>query len=83
MVQKQNFNPPTPRGVGPRSPIRLTRPNRHFNPPTPREVGLVAYRAKAQRELFQSTHPAWGGTLLEHGHQLWQVEISIHPPRVG
>ena len=32
--------------------------------------------------LFQSTHPAWGGTWRSMSCRFWR-DISIHPPRVG
>ena len=53
-----------------------------FNPPTPCGVGLGNYTALFYKELFQSTHPVWGGT--RNCKVLGAVvPISIHPPRVG
>ena len=79
-----DFNPPTPRGVGPGAAFRHPRPSWNFNPPTPRGVGLAClpigdnvldFNPPTPRgvgllflvglaffKLFQSTHPAWGGT---------------------
>ena len=54
----------------------------NFNPPTPCGVGREVEGYLADFQIFQSTHPVWGGT----GHQLEALrihEISIHPPRVG
>ena len=76
-----HFNPPTPRGVGHQRRQTPQAPA-HFNPPTPRGVGLALRNSKPRRILFQSTHPAWGGTQPGGGHQHPRA-ISIHPPRVG
>ena len=54
----------------------------HFNPPTPCGVGPGAFAHFAISNLFQSTHPVWGGTLADYLFNHW-TPISIHPPRVG
>ena len=115
------FNPPTPRGVGPPSPVccgsmflfQSTHPARggtaldlvladledisihppregwdsgapetslciwYFNPPTPRGVGRSARASARQLDLFQSTHPARGGTLWCHPTQYPIFEQSV------
>ena len=35
---------------------------RNFNPPTPHGVGPCCFSKSSTCSLFQSTHPAWGGT---------------------
>ena len=54
----------------------------HFNPPTPHGVGPSGISPASSASIFQSTHPAWGGTT---GLSLGSVFfcISIHPPRMG
>ena len=61
-------------------PWRLLHP--HFNPPTPCGVGPYKVSADWLLGLFQSTHPVWGGTVF-HDFFGGDVNISIHPPRVG
>ena len=56
-----DFNPPTPRGVGP-GLVRPVPAERDFNPPTPRGVGRVPAVPDVGEVGFQSTHPARGGT---------------------
>ena len=36
--------------------------NKNFNPPTPHGVGRCRGRTTEGAGIFQSTHPAWGGT---------------------
>ena len=57
----QNFNPPTPWGVGP-SRIPAATSTSYFNPPTPWGVGLLRYSSISNQAKFQSTHPVGGGT---------------------
>ena len=60
--QRQDFNPPTPCGVG-LHPVRALSIRRwDFNPPTPCGVGLSFAMIRAGYGQFQSTHPVWGGT---------------------
>ena len=55
----------------------------HFNPPTPRGVGrVIDDRGIPFDRLFQSTHPARGGTYCSIS-ALLMIAISIHPPREG
>ena len=56
--------------------------HRDFNPPTPCGVGPYKVSADWLLGLFQSTHPVWGGTVF-HDFFGGDVNISIHPPRVG
>ena len=61
-MRPQNFNPPTPCGVG-RNLSAIKCSARYFNPPTPCGVGPGSSGMSPDREAFQSTHPVWGGTL--------------------
>ena len=54
----------------------------HFNPPTPHGVGRREAAERLGMKLFQSTHPARGGTIV-FGCQGRKTNISIHPPRTG
>ena len=75
------FNPPTPCGVGPFQACPVTG-RTDFNPPTPCGVGLITNGYAYLSELFQSTHPVWGGTGSFLSGRATSP-ISIHPPRVG
>ena len=57
----ENFNPPTPHGVG-RDDERRRAIAGNFNPPTPHGVGQAFTSSQKGRKGFQSTHPARGGT---------------------
>ena len=54
----------------------------YFNPPTPRGVGRRYNVCCVTKRLFQSTHPARGGTAAGCGTRN-DGRISIHPPREG
>ena len=54
----------------------------YFNPPTPHGVGHSLPFATFCSFPFQSTHPAWGGTLA-FPYSATYGFISIHPPRMG
>ena len=53
-----------------------------FNPPTPCGVGLRDCCNLYISCQFQSTHPVWGGTVVDDV-AFADPNISIHPPRVG
>ena len=55
---------------------------RDFNPPSPCGEGHLWAEMFAEDDVFQSTLPVWGGTLVLGVGQLARC-ISIHPPRVG
>ena len=54
----------------------------NFNPPIPCGMGLTRPRSGSSRDVFQSTHPVWDGTVYTDLAQI-HVAISIHPSRVG
>ena len=87
LIPKRNnilyFNPPTPHGVGRAEFEKTLLPNFNFNPPTPHGVGLVSSVFSFPINLFQSTHPAWGGTGKTQTEIRRLMQISIHPPRMG
>ena len=56
--------------------------NKNFNPPTPHGVGPNSKTFGSTVFIFQSTHPAWGGT-MPRPHYGGSRNISIHPPRMG
>ena len=56
----RNFNPPTPRGMGPALTITSTLPRANFNPPTPRGMGRVRLDPE-DRLLVISIHPPLAG----------------------
>ena len=77
----KDFNPPTPRGVG-RSRPGDDPAAGDFNPPTPRGVGPACPEISAICRIFQSTHPARGGTSPAVSMSS-TLNISIHPSREG
>ena len=103
-MYKNNFNPPTPHGVGlwhalscmQSSEISIHPPRMGWDSadlkstaePTisihPPRMGwdLGQRRKHCPIPLFQSTHPAWGGTPSLFSAILCN-SISIHPPRMG
>ena len=79
---KQNFNPPTPCGVG-RMHTAILLFHVHFNPPTPCGVGHYP-NDKDSGPCHISIHPprvGWDYTLTTINIRVGV--ISIHPPRVG
>ena len=84
LYQPIYFNPPTPHGVGPEGALYYGETRHDFNPPTPHGVGLAfELRAANFTLVFQSTHPAWGGTSQNALYFSQAIVISIHPPRMG
>ena len=77
----ENFNPPTPCGVGRAFPYRL-QADAAFQSTHPVWGGTTAPLRRIWYAVFQSTHPVWGGTDAPGRHTGLPV-ISIHPPRVG
>ena len=77
-----NFNPPTPHGVG---QFGKRRGDCSFSISIhPPRMGWDYFAAipAACIIVFQSTHPAWGGTPVKYRWGLCP-RISIHPPRMG
>ncbi len=60
-LRVNDFNPPTPCGVGHWTHDRWSY-HYDFNPPTPCGVGQRSDEEQSRRRQFQSTHPVWGGT---------------------
>ena len=81
-LHHENFNPPTPWGVGLSMDlyqmviklISIHPPRGGWDP--------VADDVSSAVQRFQSTHPVGGGTPLRRG-RAGRVCISIHPPRGG
>ena len=77
----KHFNPRPPCGGRP-----LSTPDRwrcwHFNPRPPCGGRLAQARLIQELEVFQSTPPVWGATVLPKQEPL-ATYISIHAPRVG
>ena len=80
-VANYNFNPRTHRGVR-RRRFKFRKCERDFNPRTHRGVRQIANLLLTFNGLFQSTHPSWGATPMDHPNGMC-VMISIHAPIVG
>ena len=80
-VHVDDFNPPTPCGVGP-SGERLVSVRLYFNPPTPCGVGPVM-PAFVHFAYFISIHPPRAGWDCDRQSVCFPGLISIHPPRAG
>ena len=77
----QNFNPPTPCGVGPLH-FRSCWACRYFNPPTPYGVGLhFCLLLPILRQI--SIHPPHTGWDFVVQNVFRMQLISIHPPHTG
>ncbi len=76
----EDFNPPTPGGVGRHPPVALHPPS-YFNPPTPGGVGHILMGKPSCRMAFQSTHPGRGGTNRDH-HRT-RASHDFNPPTPG
>ena len=76
------FNPRTPCGVRPATPITTPRPARNFNPRTPCGVRLVAKPMTISTCDFNPRTPC--GVRQEMARVIdWLVDISIHAPHAG
>ena len=54
----------------------------HFNPLSPHGERLLILALDVMAQLFQSTLPAWGETIIHHVPRRC-LQISIHSPRMG
>ena len=77
------FNPPTPHGVGRRRKPAWEKPKRiSIHPPRTGWDGRVMYM-RVSKYLFQSTHPARGGTMIAGVRIVPSKFQSTHPARGG
>ena len=76
----RDFNPRTPYGMRPRTPLQKDFAQCHFNPRTPYGMRLYSHSATFLGLLFQSTHPLRDATIRDMSDNSNKFDFNPRTP---